>query len=914
MKILFTLLPVLLATITVATAQNEHPVVSLNHYVTFLNRSVDILIGRFEMLQTYHSDLAQFKKRPDMLLRLPSSGPPEDFYYKRALLAAGLKPSEKQQLNARAKALWELLSHLDETAKALETYVRLQTYQSDSLRQSEVYVSDMLMTFNRFSHEKAAFYELIRKIYRKYSPETTSNVFLLTEKNMEEVLQSQQQLLDSLPYYLDETTRSSWPKELVKESLLRDQQLLATIHLTAEKLGYPASSALLNFRAALRNMQTSKKRAVNGYNSTAALSSRHGNEMYLSLLQLYNQDLAATYQLFAEFASPHRHLLYQPAYSPVVHLAPPPAIVPVTGQTPTFTDIPYENFTAKKSASPAGPTTVAVLNQYVEFINESLRQMHIMQITLRNYQSSAEPYRSATYARQRAALSFSPQDFTIPSADYTLLISASSSIQQPYRTAIASQAEVLMNILREMEGLAAELIAYTSGKHYQEDQLHKSDAILGRYIQLFEIFDERKERLYNDLRRIHASYNNMAPRSSWTIAGNALLQVLDDDRTALFGVKDFMQGKTATPPATADLEAGGKKLLADEYIHMKGLQRYGRSNGLCPYSPYEDLAENSIRFAEKVRSARLPAGSYGAHPYESFFYFYNNELIYEYNKFVDLSKTGLLKAVHQPDLFVFQLNNPKNQRLAAKPAGTEQSQTSSSATPPTSTPQTYKSIAPAVTTGRDKRDTIYIERVRTDTVYVFHPAAQEPVRTLDGFAPNNMVLLLDVSSSMNSPAKLPLLKRSIKSLLTLLRTEDYISIVIYSGRARLVLKPTSGSKASDISRMIDRLQSDGDTDADEGLKLAYKTAGRQYIRGGNNRIILATDGEFPVSDEVMQMIESQAQQDISLSVFAFGKNQRDFQKLKKLSKAGNGNYAHITDASADLQLILEAQSKKMLSK
>jgi Ca-activated chloride channel family protein len=188
-----------------------------------------------------------------------------------------------------------------------------------------------------------------------------------------------------------------------------------------------------------------------------------------------------------------------------------------------------------------------------------------------------------------------------------------------------------------------------------------------------------------------------------------------------------------------------------------------------------------------------------------------------------------------------------------------------------------------------QKDTVFVERVRVDTVYVDRTASNEHItRSLEGFAPNNMVLLLDVSSSMNSPFKMPLLKRSIKSLLTLLRPEDQISIVLYSGKARVVLKPTSGSKSAEIARQIDLLQSDGDTDGNEGIRLAYKVANKEYIRGGNNRIVLATDGEFPVSDEVMQMIGENARQDVYLTIFTFGRNAQTGQRLRKLSELGQG--------------------------
>jgi len=543
-----------------------------------------------------------------------------------------------------------------------------------------------------------------------------------------------------------------------------------------------------------------------------------------------------------------------------------------------------------------------------------------MQALIRNYQSSAEYHRNPS-VQKRAALTYSHQDFKVPVSAYQLLINASASVPGDYRSSITSQAEVLVNILKEMDGLSIELISYTTGKQYLNDQLQRSDAILDRYAVLFDVFDQKKEQLYNDLRRIHSSYPNANPTSSWTVSGDALLKVLDDDRQALLGVKAFLTGETTQLPEITTIETDSRKLIEDEYQNLKGLKRYGRSNGLCPYSPYEDLAGNSIRFSEKVQKVRPASVVPAPNQYESFYYFYNNELVYQYNKFVELAKAGLLKAINQPDVFAFHrltgikpnnpqpvkpdpvenvaavITNKENEKVTEKEINTKQNNE-----PTASLPEKITQI---------KHDTVFVERVRVDTVFINQgTVGQNVIRSLDGFATNNMVLLLDVSASMESPFKLPLLKRSIKSLLTLLRPEDQISIVLYSGKARVVLKPTSGAKATEIARMIDLLKSSGDTDGNEGLRLAYKVANKQYIRTGNNRIVLATDGEFPVSDEVFKMIGENARQDINLSVFTFGRNQHTGQKLKKLSQLGGGTYAHVTAESADLQLILEAQAKK----
>ncbi|MCE6989616.1 VWA domain-containing protein [Dyadobacter sp. CY323] len=909
------------AFVKIASGQTEPPQQALNHYVEFLNRSTAAVTDRFQMVRDYEEDVARYRKKQDVSLRLQSSGPLEEFYYQKALSATGITGAERQKLNKPSNALWELLNQLDETGKSLETHVRLNAYKDDNLKQSDKLVSKMLSLFNAYSREKAEFYQQIRQVYLKYQPYVASDPYLSTEKEMEHILLIQKQLLDSLPYYLHENTRAEWPVAAIQRSMLTDEKLLADFGKAQARLEYPASAVVPDFKEALQALQNIKRRAVDDHNFAAQQSATHGNDVYLSLINQYNNDLLVTHKSFINYSKSARRMLDFPAISPVMTDEAAETKSSKIAQTPPFQDKPLATFTTKRSATPMTSSLAGALNVYVEFINESLRQMHLMQVLVRNYQSSAEYYRDPEEARKRAGLTYSHDDFKIPLSAYQLLFRASNSMPQTYRAAINAQAEVLLKVLKEMDGLSVELIRYTTEKQYLEDQLSRSDAILDRYAILFEIFDQKKEQLYNDVRRIHESFPSANPAGSWNVAGKALLITVDDDHAVLFDVKAFLNGEKEKLPVTEKLEDGAKKLIEDEYQNLKGLKRYGRSNGLCPYSPYEDLAGNSARFAEKAQKVKPVSTSVGSHPYESFYYFYNNELIYQYNKFVELANAGLLKAVNQPDVFAFR--RLSKQHVPVSPPGktvvppaepeTKSGPVTTVATQETAfvsqvnKPESAASANPANLT----RDTVYVERVRVDTVYVDrHAGGQEVSRTLDGFAPNNMVLLLDVSSSMNSPFKMPLLKRSIKSLLTLLRPEDQISIVLYSGKARVVLKPTSGAKAAEISRMIDLLQSDGDTDGNEGIKLAYKTANKQFIRGGNNRIILATDGEFPVSNEVLTMIETNASQDLYLTIFTFGRNEHTGQKLKKLSQLGQGTYAHVTEESADLQLILEAQGKK----
>jgi Ca-activated chloride channel homolog len=167
----------------------------------------------------------------------------------------------------------------------------------------------------------------------------------------------------------------------------------------------------------------------------------------------------------------------------------------------------------------------------------------------------------------------------------------------------------------------------------------------------------------------------------------------------------------------------------------------------------------------------------------------------------------------------------------------------------------------------------------------------------DQVPPGNFVFLIDVSGSMFSPNKLPLVKQSLKIMVDQLRPEDRVSMVVYAGAAGLVLEPSSGNDKVKIMAAIDRLEAGGSTAGGAGIRLAYKTAKENYIPKGNNRVILATDGDFNIgisSDaEMVRLIESYRDEGVFLSVLGFGMGNYKDSKMEKISNAGNGNYAYI---------------------
>ena len=161
----------------------------------------------------------------------------------------------------------------------------------------------------------------------------------------------------------------------------------------------------------------------------------------------------------------------------------------------------------------------------------------------------------------------------------------------------------------------------------------------------------------------------------------------------------------------------------------------------------------------------------------------------------------------------------------------------------------------------------------------------------------NLVFLLDVSGSMNQPNKLPLLKKSLHLLVDKLRADDRVAIAVYAGASGLALPSTSADKKAGILAAIDRLQAEGSTNGALGIQLAYDIAKANFIRGGINRVILATDGDFNVGvtseGELVRLIEEKAKSGVFLTVLGFGMGNLKDSTLEKLADKGNGHYGYI---------------------
>jgi len=175
--------------------------------------------------------------------------------------------------------------------------------------------------------------------------------------------------------------------------------------------------------------------------------------------------------------------------------------------------------------------------------------------------------------------------------------------------------------------------------------------------------------------------------------------------------------------------------------------------------------------------------------------------------------------------------------------------------------------------------------------------------------PVNLVFLLDVSGSMNSPDKLPLVQKSLRMMVEDMNEQDRIAIVVYASASGLVLPSTTCDKKMQIVAALEELQAGGSTNGGQGIQLAYKTAQEHFIKGGINRVILATDGDFNVGitnqSDLVGLIEKKREEGVFLTVLGFGTGNLKDSTMEKLADKGNGAYAYIDSLNEARKVLVE---------
>ncbi|MEI6408963.1 MAG: VWA domain-containing protein [Bacteroidota bacterium] len=795
----------------------------------------------------------------------------EPYYLETAQQRSGLLG---KQLKPQSDNLMAVYERLKTCCQDLEIYFRLKTFEKDDFARALSIISDFQALLPDFKRAKSDYAEKLATAHRELNIRAAVTAYQTAEKNLRAILDLDKILLESLRCNFNPDVATSWPTSAIQQNINEISLLLVKIDATKPALDYPASHYYGAFLSCVRDFLQVKKDLVDGYTLDARKSDQHANEAYWQMLNHFNGCYVPFYNQFADaFPEKQKFPLKITQIVPVFDLVTQAESLPAGAGM--FVDISYQTVDLVTRSNAIPPAVNDALNKYVDFIDESVRVTNNLLTGLQNSRLSQTAFPAGS------TLYYYDDDHQLPRSLFQETVLANQNLPENTRESLKNQAEVLFRMMTEMDELREELLLFSRNKAWKTQGFVRVEAIRDRYILLFKTFDAYKERLYKDLEKIRAAWPAADKNNSWEKSYQSLRAVVRADQNILETAKTYFLKETDAPVFDLSTQEDAVvKSISDEFTNMKGIEKLGRSNGLCPYTPYEQIGEYSQTMQQYV-------SRYQKKKYHDFLYIYN-DVVESYNRFIELSKAPFLKNTRQMELFlpVYPPETlPTQPQTAPKPESKPQP-------PIVETPVREKIV----------RDTVYIR----DTVYLEKPpTVNATFYSLEGYAPNNLLLLLDVSNSMRAPERLPLLQSSIESLVRLLRPEDELSVVVFSGNARLELPPTSGRDKDVILKAIKALKPGGKTDFDAGLSLAYNVAQQHYKRPGNNRIIIATDGEFALSTQSSERIVQNAAAGITLSVFKFG--QKPTPELKKVSDLGKGNLVSINAENAAIFMILEAK-------
>ena len=892
-------------------AQNQAQIKSLNSFVAYGNQSAEEIQRLSQAIIIYYSAVSE--RRDSSWPRFGCPVQPEDYYYNKALEESAALGEKGSSVKKALEELKKTAQQIDLKCKALDTYHKLEDHRKDNYAEGKKLVKSIFGLLDDYHLKQQT---LRTELSKRYASIHASHSYDNAVGLMQHQLDRERKFIDLWKYNLDEVVHTPWIEAQLSESILETAAELKKMETLKPELKYPASGMWPSFLEGMQSVLSVKRTALDQYNHEAKKSDRHANSTYLDLINYYNGVLVANYNVFIDYANNDKFYgLKTISYVPQLEIR--EAKQNERNEIVPFKDESVALPSLSKKSRAINHDEFTALENYLTFINESFRQMSHHRDLISNLSSRAAYFAGLTSYTGRGSIQFEHEGFSIPLSYYERAISESKSLEHGISSVLNARARVLLDIMKEVDQISAALEKQTADKSYEKDACKGLYVLMERTKVLYETWDERKESLYEDIKKVFDSFADSDPGSSWSKSGAALSGLTDVDREALFAAKKHYRNESTARPATERIDEKVRDVIASEYENMDGIKKLGRSHGLCPYTPYEDLPKSSRSLSEALKELKpvRPGQTRYQHPYHTMVYHYNDIVRY-LNKFSELSSVPLLKSVFQPDLF--EIIYPESS--ASRPAAPEETRAEESQPPVQTTPSAQtvsaEQTGPAVqTASRDDRreaelrvvrDTVYIER--RDTVYITETS--ENLRSMEGYATNNLVLLLDVSGSMNSPAKLPVLKESVIQLLEMMREEDQISIVVFSGKPRILLKPVSFQDKERITKAIQSLRPAGNTDANAGIRLAYKMADENYLRGGNNRIILATDGEFGINDDSRKLIERFAGQDIFLSVFNFGKANSTSENLKTVAATGKGTYQFISRDNVEINLIREVKARR----
>ncbi len=463
----------------------------------------------------------------------------------------------------------------------------------------------------------------------------------------------------------------------------------------------------------------------------------------------------------------------------------------------------------------------------------------------------------------------------------------------------------IAGVLKEIEKNRSAIGDYITSEAYRDDK---------NLAQGFEML-KRVEVLYYDMftlqEKLHWSLQAIMGQYSHAEIDNDLLIVIKELQPLLSQMKVVIKSIRAKDTSSSLLQNKQQlELLISQLSHHKNILFASISTDdhslQSPQKRFEEILGRAKSILQ-VANEYLSNPQYQKKEHHPEHYYYNIDLLSQYNRYGDGAVTLFNKIINNSGVywllehempFLFEVIYPDIPAYAKYQTDT--------------LPDAEEFLKKLLQKRReDSLAIVYKDSLETDSIAMANPVVGQP--SLNGFATNNLIFLLDISSSMDEEDKLPLLKEAMKYLLELMREEDNITLITYSTKVEIVLTPTAATHKDTILKSIESLLTEGTSNANKGIAIAYEIAKNNYIDGGNNRIILATDGGFKVENDTKRKIKHYANkkhQKTFLSVFYFSPKEYKHNKslLQQIANWGAGKYSYIQRDNAEETLLIEAQS------
>ena len=570
-------------------------------------------------------------------------------------------------------------------------------------------------------------------------------------------------------------------------------------------------------------------------------------------------------------------------------------------------------------------STYQALNNYIVYSNEVSHALNLMyfdflHINDQFYKFVEDSIEQVVYKKDNILTN--PDYFPIYPRDlYPNILNDNIYIPYDKRGAPLQLVGKVVNVLKEIDNTRSLLAQYVQTGDYQKDtNLVQGFKWLRRIEVLYYDMFTLQEKLHWNLTSIIQTYTSPEIDSNALRATQELQPLLKQIKLVIKGIR---AGDTSSSLSynCLKLKEFVRSLETRQGSILDGLEKIPNSLH-SPEKRFEhilDRAQNILKAAAEYKNTP----KYQNLDFKLSYYYYNIDLLDNYNRSGDGGATLFNKFINDNDVYwlyehemphmfeVLYPNIPEYEQYKVPDIDIEaliQEKLREKYVADSIAQVKSDSVA------QIKKDSaIYAQQI-LDSIEHRKNNPQVGDMNLNGFATNNLVFLLDISSSMKDTNKLPLLKEALVQLLDLMREEDNITLITYSGKAEVVLPPTSVTSEANKQRIlsiIDQLSSDGSSDANKGIRLAYKTIEESVIKNGNNRVIMATDGAFNVSPRIKKMIKrgTKEKDPIRLSIFYFSKKEYTHHKelLENLSEIGSGKYRYIKKENAKKILVIEAQ-------